>query len=477
MGTGCALGGLAGPFGPPLPRILLVISLLFLALAIGRRSAVALWLATFAVGSLLGSSGSSKGEVGYRLFLLREVKGGVASMPEPHPRTLSFVLEHRLSGTRLLVYVPKGTEIRPGDTALVKGRFERPGGGWGEYLGRRGIVGVFWGKEAEVLERGGPSIMGYLFSLRSSLARVISLSFPDEAASLVAALLLGVRGDLAFEVKEGFRRAGVAHLLALSGLHLGIIAYGIWWLLGLSRIRTGRRYLILFAAVGVYVGLSGGRVSLVRAGLMFGALGLFRVLWEHGLVLRDWYDPLQALSAAAIVVLSIWPWSALDLGFQLSFAAAGAIVWGWPYWRDHPLRGPLPRIVRYPLDLLWVSVCAQLGTAGIVGSSFGYLAPYALLANPVLIPWTALIIWSGLAVLVLYPLGVGPFIGGIAGRYLASPYLRAVAWISSLPGASLPVGRYFGLWYLFAALVIISLWNVRLRRGVESPSGKGGRWR
>lgn len=461
LAVGCALGGLTGSI--PLPRMAFLGSAPLLTfMALWRRSVVLLWLSFLVAGVLLGAPETI--DKSPRLVFLREVKGEVASPPEPHPKTISFVLDLPHLGTRLMAYVPKDVDLRPGDTVRVQGRFERPGGGWGEYLERRGIAGVFWGKELEILERGTPGLMGLFYSLRSHLTGILTRSFPEDAAPLVVALLLGVRGELPFEVKEGFRRAGVAHLLALSGLHLGIIAYGLWKLLGVFRIQPGRRYAILFAVVGIYVGLSGGRISLVRAGLMFGAWGIFWILWERGLVLRDWYDPLQALSAAAIVVLSIWPWSALDLGFELSFAAAGAIVWGWPHWRDHPLRERIPKTIGSVADLLWISLCAQLGTVGLVGSSFGYISPYAILSNLVLIPWTALIIWTGLLVLALYPLGAAPFLGEIAGKYFVIPYLEMVSRISSLPGAHLPVGRHFGLWYLFAALVIISLRSSRSER-------------
>ncbi len=454
LGAGCAVGG----FLPASPWLLLGAAAA-LAAALLRRSNVLLWAGLFCLGTVLGGGDRLPERLWAQLLLLRQVRGTVISVPERHERVVSCVLGVPSLGVRLLAYLPLQDAPSPGDVVRLVGRFEAPPGGWGVYLRRRGIAGTFWAEEIESVEEGSGGIPRVFYMLREWTLDAIGRTWPTDAGPLVQALLLGARGVLGRDVKEGFRRAGVAHLLALSGLHLGIVVYGLWKLLGLFRLRPGRRYLLLFLAVGLYIGLVGGRVSLVRAGIMFGLLGLFWTLWERGAVLRDWYDPLQALSAAAFLVLLLWPRSAMDLGFQLSFVATAGIVLGWPAWRDSPGRAKLPRILRPAGDLLWVSLCAQGATMGLVGSAFGYISPYGIVANLLLIPWTGLIIWAGLSLLALSPFGFATIPAGLAARYLVLPYLTAVDWLAELPGAQLPVGRYFGLWYAFAALVLISLWS------------------
>ena len=460
LGAGCAVGAVI-----PAPGWWLPAAFMAAAFAAWRRSSLLIWVAFFFAGIALGGRTPPSGAPSAQFHLLRELRGTVASMPEEHGKSYGLVLAATNLGTKFLVYVPKGmsgvTIPQPGDYVHVWGEFESPEGGWAEYLRLRGVAGVFWAEGVEVLEEGKLTPLRVLYGLRETLRGAIRRAFPGEARPLVEALLLGARGGLDRDLREEFRRAGAAHLLALSGLHLGIIAYGLWRLLGLFRIRPGHRYLLLFSVVGLYVGLVGGRISLVRAGIMFGFLGFFWVLWEWGLVLRDWYDPLQGLSAAAMVVLSIWPWSALDLGFQLSFSATAGIILGWPIWRDSWWHARLPRFFRPAGNLLWVSLCAQGATVGFVGSAFGYISPYGIVANLLLIPWTGLIIWVGLLLLALSPLGIAPVLGEIAGKYLVAPYLGAVEWLAELPGAQLPVGRYFGLWYAFAALVVIALRSCR----------------
>lgn len=454
LGMGCSLGRVLGsaPWA-------LVPAAASLGLALWRRKAVWVWIGILLVGLAL-HPGHPRSPVA--VPLLRGVAGRVVSFPEPHRRSLSFVLELPETGARLLVYAPITTDIGFGDRVALWGRGEVPEGGWGTYLSNRGIHGLFRAERAQVLARGKRSLGSILDGLRRVALGKLERVLPDESAALIQALLFGSRGLLPREMKEWFRCAGVAHLLALSGLHLGIITAGIWWGLGLLRLRPGKRYLVSFVLVALYIALAGMRVSLVRAGIMFGALGLFWLFVEGGLLLKSWYDPLQGLSLAALIVLSLWPWSASDLGFQLSFSATAAILIFWPRWGDSCLRKALPRLLLRPGDLLAVSLFAQAGTLGFVGSSFGYIPLYGPLANLLLIPWTALIIWWGLAILAL-PSPLASHLGALLGRFLIGPYLDAVGRIAALPGAVLPVAHTFGLWYALAFLALLSLHATRPR--------------
>ncbi len=461
LGMGCSLGGILGP-----SPWALVPAAASLGLALWRRNAVWVWIGILPLGLALHPVHPRPPVA---VPLLRGVSGRVASFPEPHHRSLSFVLELPETGALLLVYAPITTDVGFGDRVLLWGRGEVPGGGWGTYLSNRGICGLFWAERAQVLARGTRSLGSILGGLRRVALGKLERVFPDASAALVRALLFGSRGLLSQETKAWFRRAGVAHLLALSGLHLGIITAGIWWGLGFLRLRPGKRYLVSFVLVALYIALAGMRVSLVRAGIMFGALGIFWLFAEGGLLLKSWYDPLQGLSLAAIFVLSLWPWSASDLGFQLSFAASAAILIFWPAWRDAHSRMVLPRALRRLGDLLAVSLFAQAGTLGFVGSSFGYIPLYGPLANLLLIPWTALIIWWGLVALIL-PQPLASHLGALLGRFLIGPYLDTVGRIAALPGAILPVAHTFGLWYALAFLALLSLRAARPRE--FTPSGR-----
>lgn len=430
-------------------------------MALGLRSPFFLWVSFLLLGFVLGAREEMPHAVRNQLPFLRQVRGIVTTLTDEHKTTVSFLIRVQGLHATLLVYAPKEARPSPGDTVLLEGRCELPEGEWGKHLERRGIAGVFWAENLVIEREGALSAARALDRLRCTLLEAIRRTWPEGYAELIGALLVGSRGEMDPEVREGFRRAGVAHLLALSGLHLGIIAYGLWRFLGLLRLHPARRYPFLFAVVALYLGLTGARISLVRAGIMFFFLGLFWILWERGAVLRGWYDPLQGLSAAAILILLVWPWSAMDLGFQLSFSATAGIVLGWPAWRDSPARRRLPRFLRPAGDILFVSLCAQGATLGFVGSGFRFVPLYGIIANPILVPWTALIIWAGIVLLALSPLDFAATLGEALSRYLLGPYLALVERLSSFPGAALPVGKYFGLWWAFAVLVIVVFWSWR----------------
>lgn len=470
LAWGAALAGLTGPFPGALPAA----GALLILTAI-RKSVLGLWTAALLVGLSLSSPPSLPPAELAQFLRLNQLTGRVQGPIEPHRATVSFFLAPEGWRARVLVYMSASVgEILPGARVSLQGEGEVPqSAGWREYLARRGVVGVFWAREIEVLEEPKLTFPARVSRLRARLISSLCTSLPGEAGELVAALLLGARGLLSQERELAFRRAGVAHLLALSGLHLGILVAAGWWVLGLFRIGKGARYLVLLPGTWFYVYLAGGRVSLIRAGLMFSFLGLFWLLVERGWVLRRWYQPLGALAGAMLVVVLIWPWSPLDVGFQLSFSATGAILLLWPVWSEAGWRkrwraaiAPAPRglplrLVLWGADLLAVSAFAQLGALPIVGATFGYLNPYALLANLILIPWTALLLGAGLILLACAPLPGAQALGWMMATVLIHPYIAVVNWLSLLPGAALPVGEGFGLWCLFCWLGVLLLQAIR----------------
>lgn len=452
VGFGLAFGHLQ-PVGP----LALAASAFLLALAAWRKSIPCLWLSALFLGMGLVRPLPQPGHLAFQLPLLRECVGVITDLPEPTAKRLSLVVELEPLGVRLLAYGPQDLSLFPGQLVRLYGQYGTPEPeGYREYLRRRGIQGLFWADQVEVLEDGSHGLLFWVAKAREKLRRLLS-GLPERAGALLSALLLGSRGLLSLEEKEAFRQAGVAHLLALSGLHVGILVAGGWALSGLLRVPKAWRYILLIPLVGLYVLLGGLRVSLLRAALMFGILGLFWLLWEGGWVARRWLDPLQGLSLAAILVLLIWPWSALDAAFQLSFSATAGIVLLFPSWTAWPFRRRLPRAPRYLADLLALSACAQLAVLPFLSSTFGYIAPYGLLANLLLIPWTTVLLWVGILGLPLLTVpALQPGIGAVLGA-LAEPYLWMVKGIGNLPGAVFLVSERFGLWYLFVLLAFLML--------------------
>jgi competence protein ComEC len=208
------------------------------------------------------------------------------------------------------------------------------------------------------------------------------------AAWLARALLLGDRAHTPGWAAELFRQSGTAHILALSGMHLGILVGLIVLLLGSV---AGRRRATVAAVVpvGIYVALIGFRASLARAALMFG-------LAVAALVAGRRVEPGRILGASFVVLAVAAPRAVDGLSFQLSFAAlAGILVFG--RWLDRALLPWLPALIRRPLA---ASVGAQLATLPLVIMAFGVARPVGIPATLVMAPLAALFLWMAV-------LGVG----------------------------------------------------------------------
>jgi competence protein ComEC len=205
-----------------------------------------------------------------------------------------------------------------------------------------------------------------------------------EPAALLQVLLLGRKEALRQPLYDQFRTSGSLHLLALSGLHLGILYFLLSLLLGFVRDRRIRRIVVGALLMG-YLYLVGWRPSLERAAVMI-------LIAALGSALDREPRPLNLLGLAAALLLLLRPYYAFELSFQLSFLSLTAVLLLGPYlqclWQPY-----LPSVVGWPLA---VSLSAQIGTAPLILQSFGALYPIGILAAIVLIPLVTVFMAAGL---------------------------------------------------------------------------------
>lgn len=265
----------------------------------------------------------------------------------------------------------------------------------------------------------------------------------DELA-ITGALTLGYKDDIDPEVKRHFQASGAAHVLAVSGLHTGILYGLVLWLLTLG----GRfkplyenqlgRCMISGAVIAVmwgYARLTGMTPSVVRAVLMVTIFEVGRMLYRQAF-------SLNTIAAAAVLILAIRPTDLWSVSFQLSFAATTAIVSLTP---ALPLReGRLPRIVRYIVGILIVSIAAQLGTLPITMYYFGQISCYFLLANLLVLPLATILVPCGLVTMILGGSWMGVMMGKIT-YCLAWAMNHSVGWIEHLPGSTVSVHIGLGM--------------------------------
>lgn len=236
-----------------------------------------------------------------------------------------------------------------------------------------------------------------LLAVRSGAQRRLRALFGRRAAA-VEALLLARKEGLDPDLRDRYAAAGMAHLLAISGLHIGLIAAVVlagFFMAGLSATKAR---IAAAVVVAVYVGFIGAPASAVRACLMLGLLLASRLLQRPS-------SGLGIVSAAAIFMLAWDPLNIADPGFQLSFAGVSGIVLLRPVLMAHLPTG-VPHWLR---ESLAVSAAATLATAPIAALHFQQVAPVGLVSNLIGIPLAGMVVpaaaLSLLTSLVWLPLG------------------------------------------------------------------------
>ncbi len=298
--------------------------------------------------------------------------------------------------------------------------------------------------------------------LRMTIAARVRAGLPPREAGLAVALLTGQRGQLARADVAAMRDAGLAHLLAISGLHLGLVAVTVFWLVRLllalwprhAESHDGKRPAAIAALIAItgYLLVSGASIATTRAFVMTG-LGLIAVMLR-----RDPFS-LRLLAFAATVLLLMRPSDLLEPGFQMSFAAVAALIGVYEMLARRggllhavPATGPARRIFRYLATVMITTMIAEIAIAPFAIHHFGTIARYGLLANLIAVPATAFLVMpAGLIALLLMPLGwEQPALWAMGqGTRLVLAIAHAVA---DLPGA---------VWHLpsfpAAALLLIAL--------------------
>ncbi len=253
--------------------------------------------------------------------------------------------------------------------------------------------------------------------IRDGFHRAIAgIGYP--ASALLEALLIGAREDVPADLRDGFRATGSLHVLALSGLHAGIVFAFVSLLLRPVRSRLAV-YLSGAVLLAAYLFIAGPMPSLVRAVVMLIVGGAAR------LADRD-DEPLNLLAISGIVILAADPFAAAALSFQLSFLALAGILSLGPI-IGRPLEGRVPRLLAAPLA---ASVGAQAATLPVVLLSFGAWYPSGIIAALLLVPLVTVFLWLGLAWLVLFPLA-GRLIGAGAAVLFDTLY-RAIEGVTGI---------------------------------------------
>lgn len=262
------------------------------------------------------------------------------------------------------------------------------------------------------------------------------LGFDGDELAVLCALTIGDKTDLSESIRESYSVAGASHVLALSGLHIGLLYALLFFILRplAARGNTGRYLRIVFllvilAGFAFFTGLS---PSVVRSVTMFSILALANVFSRQSL-------SLNTLAATAWLMLLCNPVWLFDIGFQLSFLAVASILLiHQPIYHLFPVKN---RITKYIWGLMSVSIAAQVGTAPLIMFYFSRFSTHFLLTNLVVIPLVTIILYSSILMLLFTPFPWIQLYAAETVKYLLNQLNSFVRWIEHLPHASID-----GIW-------------------------------
>jgi competence protein ComEC len=440
---------------PPLFCLFGLIPLIFLFLSRHRKIIVLTSLGIFlfvaaAVYSYSSLYAIDEGRVHYYNDIgICEIKGVITGDPDIRDKSTRLTVDAKeiylaegwreVEGT-ILVFVPRYPEYKYGDFISITGELQTPPRlddfDYKGYLAHQGIYTTIYYPKIEVLDQGrGFALLAWIYDLRGSFAETLSEVLPEPQASLAQGILLGLRGNIPDDLNNDFTRSGAAHLLAISGINLGIMAgillsFGLW-------IFGRRHYLYVWLALVViwfYTIITGMNPPVVRGAIM-ASLFLFAE------ALGRQRSGIAALTFAAAVMVGISPYVLGDASFQLSFLAMAGLIFIYPIFRNFGRRvitahigdeGFLVSTLNLTIDCFSATLAAIIAVWPLIAYYFGIFSLAGPIATFLLTPVLPVIIVLGSITMLfgLASVAVAQIIG-----WLVWPFLSYMILVVSGMGA------------------------------------------
>lgn len=366
---------------------------------------------------------------------------------------------------QILVRVDPNVEYEYGERVRVRGQLKTPPENeefsYRDYLARQGVYSYMTSADVTRLPgNDGNSLYVLVYKLKSKLLENTYRLYQDPEASLLAGILFGVDSGLPANIQAAFKNTGTAHIIAISGFNIAIIA-GLFF--AIFKNITNERLGAVLAVIGIffYAFLVGGDPAVMRAAFMGSASLFARQIGRRN-------AGMNTLAGVAALMALINPLVLWDVGFQLSFfATLGLVLYAEPF--SNYTENLLAKFLKHDTTAIAnilnenviLTLAAQLMTIPIMAYYFHRLSFVSFIANPFILPvQPAVMILGGLAVfvsLIIFPLG--QFIAWIAWAF-AGYTIRVVEFFDRAPNHGVIVLGDVSSWWVigfYAALLAVTL--------------------
>ncbi len=401
------------------------------------------------------------------------VVGVIDNDPIYQDRNVSFILKTEKVGIgdfwqkacgKILVRVFKKEAFFYGDRLFLRGNLYRPfsfskGFDYRNYLKHQNIYLILsLGKDSGMVKHleknAGNPALSFSFKIKHRFREVIIKNLSPFSASIMNALILGDRQDLSRYLLDILMNLGTIHIIAISGFNVGIVAFIILLILKIIKIPRKPRYILAILLLIVYCILTGASPPVARATVM-ATVFLCAYFFEREVNIYN------SLSVATLIILAVNPWQIFEISFQLSFLSVVSIVWLSPkiksLFPEKLDKIPWPRFLILTFS---VSSAAWIGLLPLIAYYFKTFTTITVLANMIIVPYSALITASGFTfalIGILIP-SLAPILAATNELFILILF-KIHYFLVGIPGAYFKLPNISFVYVLLYYILLVSIFN------------------
>ena len=377
------------------------------------------------------------------------IRKGFAVMPARISEWESDGVQHR-ADERVSLYLDTLVKAQFGSRIEALGRilpYPEKFGSYGRLMSRRGFAGTLF-LHADDITKVEHRNKWTLHT--AAVERLSQLDLSEQCAAIIGAMAVGDRRSMTPELREAYSRAGASHVLAVSGLHVGIVFLLVNILLAwLPLVRHGQiiRAVAVIVPIWIYAAVCGFSPSVVRAAVMFSALQL-------SVATSSLYVSLNTLAATAFAMLVYRPDTLFDISFQLSFVAVVAILlWGVPLMKALRTRRLWADAL---IATMVVGTVSSVATMPLVAHTFGTISLVGVLLNPIVILCAYIIVIASVIWLALPFAPLAPIFGAVLS-WAGTGLNFVVAGIARLEWSAVDISLpMWAVWIIYGIAIAIT---------------------